>query len=192
MQVSSSVAPPFTATLPGDVLSVDPEVVAAAQQGQCRLSSQHVEKECTNDIEPVCTGLSDLATSAVAWSEAAMSLAGPQAANLQALASLAADRLASVEAIDSASFLSLQSSMESLLSGLKNLMDQEAGEQAGQLTNALVLGVQQLVAMSRLEESGGAYSVDAMAEAQAAFEEVAKVGGGNLKNHIIVVLSNCC
>ena len=140
----------------------------------------------------VSTGLSDLATSAVAWSDAAMSIAGPQAANLQALASLAADRLSSIEAVDSASFLSLQSSIESLMTGLKDLMDQEAGEQAGQLTNALVLGVQQLVAMSRLEESGGAYSVDAMVEAQAAFEEVAKVwavGGGN---HDFVALSHCC
>ena len=122
------------------------------------------------------TGLSDLASTAVAWSDAAITLAGPQAANLQALASLAADRLSSVESIDAASFLSLQSSMESLLAGLKDMLDLEAGQQAGQLTIALVLGVQQLVAMSRLEESGGAYSIDAMAEAQTAFEQAAKVG----------------
>jgi len=104
-----------------------------------------------------------------------MLLAGPQAANLQALASIAADRLSTLETIDPAAMLSIQSSMDQLMTGLHDMLNREAGDQAVALTNALVLGVQQLVAMSRLEDAGGAYSVDAMAEAQAMFQEAAKV-----------------
>ena len=122
-------------------------------------------------------GFSELAAAAGAWTDSAMLIAGPQAANLQALASIAADRLSTLETIDPASFQLLQSSMDQLMSGLHDMLNREAGEQAVQLTNALVLGVQQLVAMSRLEEAGGAYSVDAMAEAQAMFQQASKVCG---------------
>ena len=120
-------------------------------------------------------GLSELTAAAGAWTDSAMLLAGPQAANLQALASIAADRLSTLETIDPAAMLSIQSSMDQLMSGLHDMLNREAGDQAVALTNALVLGVQQLVAMSRLEDAGGAYSVDAMAEAQAMFQEAAKV-----------------
>jgi len=120
-------------------------------------------------------GLSELTAAARAWTDSAMLLAGPQAANLQALASIAADRLSTLETIDPAAMLSIQSSMDQLMTGLHDMLNREAGDQAVALTNALVLGVQQLVAMSRLEDAGGAYSVDAMAEAQAMFQEAAKV-----------------
>ena len=127
---------------------------------------------------PKCAGLSELASSAIVWADAASAVAGPQAANLAALATLAHERLSALEPLDAASFATLQTSIGALMGGLRELLDHEAGAQAGQATSALVLGVQQLVAISRLDEAGGAYSVDAMAEAQAAFQNAAKVGAG--------------
>lgn len=129
---------------------------------------------------PACAGLSDIAVAASqGWldlaSTNAAALAGPHAASLQALAVLATEQLSAVKDIDPASYTSMQSSLDSVLAAFNDLLQQEMGLHAVRWTNALVLGVQQLVAATRMEEAGGAYSVLAMAEAQAAMEQAAKV-----------------
>ncbi len=113
-----------------------------------------------------------------AWTDAAAaatSLAGPHVANLQALAVLATERLSAVQHVDAAAYNSMKGSLDGLLGALNDLLAHEAGQSAGQWTGALVLGVQQLVAASRLEEAGGAYSLEGIAEVQSAFREAAKV-----------------
>ena len=129
---------------------------------------------------PACAGLSDIAVAASqGWLDLAATnaatLAGPHAASLQALAVLATEQLSAVKDIDPASYTSMHSSLDSVLAALNDLLQQEMGLHAVRWTNALVLGVQQLVAATRMEEAGGAYSVLAMAEAQAAMEQAAKV-----------------
>jgi hypothetical protein len=123
-------------------------------------------------------GLSSLAASADQWTQtaaaAASLLAGQEGpAALQALATLAADRLAVLSTIDPESFGELHGHMDTLFGSLRDLMEHESTQRASGLANALVLGVQQLVATSQLEDlPGGVYSVDAMATAQKLMEEV--------------------
>lgn len=154
----------LTASLPSDALSLSPEMMSMAQQG-----------------------LQDMAS----WTDAAVaaaSIAGPHVANLQALAVLATERLSALQDIDPESFQVLQGSMNSLLGALNELLTNEAGKSAGQWTTALVLGVQQLVAASRMEEAGGAYGIEAMAEAQNAFTAASKANPIGLEGLVTLTM----
>ncbi|GAX83432.1 hypothetical protein CEUSTIGMA_g10857.t1 [Chlamydomonas eustigma] len=125
------------------------------------------------DIDAASQGMSIAAS--LPWAEAFTFLSAPQASGLEALATLASQRLLTLQSLDPASFQTMHQSMDQLLAGLRDLLDNEAGSQAHALTSALVLGVQQLVSIARMEEAaGGPYSVEAMAEAQTAFQNAAK------------------
>ena len=152
------------ASLPHDALSLSPEMMAMAQQG-----------------------LSDAAS----WAEsavAAVSLAGPHVTSLHSLAVLASERLSALQDIDPESYATMKNSMDSVLGALNDLLGHEATKSADHWTTALVLGVQQLVAASRLEESGGAYSLDAMAEAQKAFEDASKATPAGLEGLVTLTM----
>lgn len=129
--------------------------------------------------------IADIATSpgiALA-ADAAASLANDAAhASVLALATWASERLASAESIDPVSVASMQGSVQDLMSSMHGVLEARASTAALGWTNALVLGVQQLVTTLRVAGSGGS-TIESMAAAQQAMQSVLVVrrraaGGG--------------
>jgi hypothetical protein len=145
----------LTASLPADALALDPHVMSVAKEGLTELAAS-----ANSMLEQASTASNEF-------------LSGQP--SLQALSVLAAERLALLQSIDPVAHQTMQSSMDTLIGALNDLVNQEVGYHAQSWTNALVLGVQQLVAATRLQEAGGAYGINGMAEAQQAFQSIGKV-----------------
>ena len=108
----------------------------------------------------------------------AASLAGVSAADtLTGLASWATERIAVLATIDPESYATMSSSLEGVVGGLQSVLEQDASNQAFQYTNALVLGVQQLVTTLRSTDGGNldGVTIEAMMAAQEAVAKTLKV-----------------
>lgn len=105
---------------------------------------------------------------------AATSSTSPDATSLQGLALLAADRLGVVQDIDPDAYELMRSSLAGLMEGVRSTLESGSHVVAPEptplpWTNALVLGVQQLVTTLRAPGTGGV-SIEAMMAAQQAME----------------------
>lgn len=117
---------------------------------------------CPAAAAPSLPEMAMAATSAMASDHAVSS-------SLQGLAMWAADRLSVVQTIDPASYDIMHNSLTELLEGLRGVLDQHSAEHTTSWTNALVLGVQQLVTTLHAPGTAGT-SVEAIVAAQEAMQ----------------------
>eukprot|EP00798_Chlamydomonas_sp_ICE-L_P030592 gene30592-35603_t len=96
---------------------------------------------------------------------------------LGGLTDWASKRLSVVQAIDPESYNSLNQSLSSVINGLKATIEADTTSMAEQYTNALVLGVQQLVTGLSFSDEGAGVTVESIVAGQEAMAESAKDGG---------------
>ncbi|KAG2454550.1 hypothetical protein HYH02_000395 [Chlamydomonas schloesseri] len=127
------------------------------------------------DVAAIAPVLADIGASpnVALAADAASSMAVDAAhASVLALATWASERLDTVQAIDPESYNIMRSTMNDVLTAIQGVIDSQVGNLALGWTNALVLGVQQLVTTLRMTEASGATtSIDAMVAAQQAMQE---------------------
>ncbi|KXZ44555.1 hypothetical protein GPECTOR_65g173 [Gonium pectorale] len=99
-------------------------------------------------------------------------------ASVLALATWASERLAAVATIDPESYGVMRGTMDEVIDAMQGVLDAQAGNATLGWTNALVLGVQQLVTTLRLSGPGAASSIDSMVAAQTAMQEALTGGPG--------------
>lgn len=110
--------------------------------------------------------------------DAAASLATDAAqASMLALGTWASDRLATVATLDPESYGVMRASLDDVMAAAQGLLDAQAGSLVLGWTNALVLGVQQLMTTVRMAEAGSASgaSIESMMAAQQAMAEALQV-----------------
>jgi hypothetical protein len=92
-----------------------------------------------------------------------------------ALATWASERIAALATIDPESYTMLNGALDEVLAAIQGVVDSHLGSEVLGWTNALVLGVQQLVTTLRLSSgaaaTGGEWSVSGMAAAQQAMQD---------------------
>ncbi|KAG2436368.1 hypothetical protein HXX76_006675 [Chlamydomonas incerta] len=156
---------------------------------QAALWSPAPHPSALTDVAAIAPVLADIGASpniALA-ADAASSMAVDAAhASVLALATWASERLDTVQSIDPESYNVMRSTMNDVLAAIQGVIDSQVGNLALGWTNALVLGVQQLVTTLRMDDSSGvASSIDAMVAAQQAMQEAltgqaaSPMGNGN-------------
>ncbi|GLI67906.1 hypothetical protein VaNZ11_012232 [Volvox africanus] len=123
--------------------------------------------------------LADLGTSshAILAADAATGMANDAAhASVFALATWAHERLATVATTDPESYDIMRGTMDNIITALHGVVDTQIAQSAWGWTNALVLGVQQLVTTVRMTGPGTETTIDAMLAAQQAMQEALLAG----------------
>lgn len=126
------------------------------------------------------TVLADIGASphlAVAADAAAALATDAAQASMLALGTWASDRLATVATLDPESYGVMRASLDDVMAAAQGLLDAQMGGLVLGWTNALVLGVQQLMTTVRMAEAGsaGGASIESMMAAQQAMAEALQV-----------------
>ncbi|GFR50186.1 hypothetical protein Agub_g12356 [Astrephomene gubernaculifera] len=99
-------------------------------------------------------------------------------ASVLALATWAGERLATIATIDPESYGIMRDTLDEVLAAIQGVVDSQTGGLVLGWTNALVLGVQQLVTTLRLSHPEATSTIDSMLAAQQAMHETLMGGPG--------------
>ncbi|KAG2484763.1 hypothetical protein HYH03_016417 [Edaphochlamys debaryana] len=163
--------------IPTDIASA--ETLQHAAAGWSAPPHPSALTDVINAATPVIADIGASPHVALAADAAATMAVDAAHASVLALATWATDRIDTVAAIDPESYGIMRSTLDELLGTIQKIVDSQAGDVVLGWTNALVLGVQQLVTALRFGPESGA-TIESMVAAQQAMQDTLETSPGPL------------